>query len=178
MHAPPQFLLDLQKLRPHADPPGPPLEEETPPSGFPADEGEPQKVEGLRFTEPALGPSIYRGLPPVTIDDRDWWLLDQFSFNTAVCCLTERTRCATDSRTGENETGDGVVFAFARVFTANNHPGMVKKRCQMPATSSLCRSISVGAVMLPGLRRSRHPPDTQGRRWCYRRSVVVGAGVR
>jgi hypothetical protein len=43
VHALPQFLLDLQELRPHSVPSGPPLEEEAPLSGCSADEGKPTK---------------------------------------------------------------------------------------------------------------------------------------
>jgi len=57
MHAPPQLLLDLLELRPHAVPPGSPLEEEAALSGFPADESKAQEVEGLRFAKPTPGAS-------------------------------------------------------------------------------------------------------------------------
>src|ERR1700733_900144 len=43
VHALPQFLCDLQELRPHSVPSGPPLEEEAPLSGCSADEGKPTK---------------------------------------------------------------------------------------------------------------------------------------
>src|SRR6185437_14800606 len=57
MHTPPQLLLDLLELRPHAVPPGSPLEEESTLTGFPADEREAQEVEGLRFAKPVPGAS-------------------------------------------------------------------------------------------------------------------------
>src|SRR4051812_43112841 len=53
MHAPPQRLLDHPERRPHAVPPALPLELESAPAGSPADVGEAQEVEGLRFAEPA-----------------------------------------------------------------------------------------------------------------------------
>src|SRR5271166_6676443 len=53
MDAPPQFLLDGSKLRPHAIATRLPLEEEVAPPGLAADEGEAQERERLRFAEPA-----------------------------------------------------------------------------------------------------------------------------
>jgi hypothetical protein len=54
VHPPSQRLLDLPKLGPHTVPPGFPLEQKRPPAATAADEGEPQKIEGLRFAEPTL----------------------------------------------------------------------------------------------------------------------------
>lgn len=53
MHAPPQFLLDLLELRPHAVAPGFPREEELTSARLAANEGEAQKGEGLRFSDSA-----------------------------------------------------------------------------------------------------------------------------
>src|SRR5258705_11979251 len=50
--APAHLLLDLLERRPHAIPPGFPLEEELACARTPADEGEAQKNEGLRLAEP------------------------------------------------------------------------------------------------------------------------------
>src|SRR3979409_2732234 len=52
VHAPSPLLLDLLELRPHAVPSGFPVDLEFPFSGFATDEGEAQKVEGLRLAEP------------------------------------------------------------------------------------------------------------------------------
>src|ERR1700716_220883 len=52
VHAPSHLLLDLLELRPHAVPSGFPFDLEFPCSGFATDEGEAQKVEGLRLAEP------------------------------------------------------------------------------------------------------------------------------
>ena len=57
MHAPPQFLLDLLELRPHAVPPGSPLEKKPTLAGSPTDESKAQEVEGLRFAKPVPGAS-------------------------------------------------------------------------------------------------------------------------
>ncbi len=53
VHPPPQLLLDLPELGPHTVPPGFPLEQKRAPAATAADEGEPQKIEGFRFTEPS-----------------------------------------------------------------------------------------------------------------------------
>src|ERR1700730_16269482 len=53
MHAPPHFLFDLLELRSHAVPSGLPFNLEFSRTGFAADEGEAQEVEGLRFAEPS-----------------------------------------------------------------------------------------------------------------------------
>ena len=53
MDAPPQFLLDGFKLRPHAIATRLPLEEEVAPPGLAADEGEAQERKCLRLAEPA-----------------------------------------------------------------------------------------------------------------------------
>src|SRR5271165_7269771 len=60
MHAPPQLLLHLQQLRPHAVPPGLPFELEVAPAAFAADEGKAQEVEGLRLAQPALRAPVRR----------------------------------------------------------------------------------------------------------------------
>src|SRR5712691_9595621 len=52
MHAPPQLLLDLLELGPHAVAPGVPFDLELVPACLAADEGEAQEVEGLRLAEP------------------------------------------------------------------------------------------------------------------------------
>ena len=54
MHPPSQFPRNLLDLRLHAVATGPPLEEEFAPSRLTADESHTEKVEGLRFAEPAL----------------------------------------------------------------------------------------------------------------------------
>ena len=54
MHLPPQLLLDFLEFGPHAVPPGFPLEQKVSPAAEAANEGEPQKIEGLRFADPAL----------------------------------------------------------------------------------------------------------------------------
>src|SRR5246127_3812683 len=54
MHPPSQFPRNLLDLRLHAVATGPPLEEEFSPARLSADEGHTEKVEGLRFAEPAL----------------------------------------------------------------------------------------------------------------------------
>src|SRR5438105_4939747 len=54
MHPPPQLLLDLLELSPNAVAPALPPEEEAAFARSAADEGEAEKVEGLRFAEPAL----------------------------------------------------------------------------------------------------------------------------
>src|SRR5271157_2857475 len=54
VHPPPQLLLDFLELGPHTVPPGFPLEQKIAPAATAADEGEPQKIEGFRFAEPAL----------------------------------------------------------------------------------------------------------------------------
>jgi hypothetical protein len=58
MHPPSQFFLDLRELCPHAITPGSPFEEELAPSRLSADVGEPQELEGLRFSEPAPSASV------------------------------------------------------------------------------------------------------------------------
>src|SRR5215218_1163186 len=55
MHTPPQRVLDPPQGRPHAVGTTLPLELEGAPAGSPADVGEPQEAERLRFAEPALG---------------------------------------------------------------------------------------------------------------------------
>jgi hypothetical protein len=52
MHAPPQFRFDHLELRPHAVCAGFPFNLELARASLPADEGEAQEVEGLRFAEP------------------------------------------------------------------------------------------------------------------------------
>src|ERR1022692_1965906 len=52
VHAPPQRLLDLLELGPHAVAPDFPVDQEFTLAGFAADEGEAQEVEGLRLTKP------------------------------------------------------------------------------------------------------------------------------
>jgi hypothetical protein len=59
MHAPPHLLFDHLELRPHAVPSALPLKLELACSGFAADEGEAQEVEGLRFAEPTP-PTAFR----------------------------------------------------------------------------------------------------------------------
>src|SRR5271169_2635720 len=54
MQPPSHFLLDVLELRSHAIPTGLAREQELSPTGFAADEGEAQEVEGLRFADPAL----------------------------------------------------------------------------------------------------------------------------
>ena len=54
MHALSQLHLDLSKLLPHAVPLGLPLKLEGTMTRSPADKGEAQKIEGLRFPKPAL----------------------------------------------------------------------------------------------------------------------------
>ena len=49
-----QFLLDLLELCQHAVSPGLPMNQEPAPTGFSADEGKAQEVEGFRFPEAAL----------------------------------------------------------------------------------------------------------------------------
>ncbi len=53
VHPPPQLLLDFLELGPHAVPPGFPLEQKRSPAAATTNEGEPEKIEGLRFAEPA-----------------------------------------------------------------------------------------------------------------------------
>ena len=53
MHAPPQRLLDLHELRPHAVASALPVDQEFAGARLAADEGEAQEVEGLRLAEPA-----------------------------------------------------------------------------------------------------------------------------
>jgi hypothetical protein len=53
VHAPPQLLFYHLELRSHAVSPGFPFDLELARASFPADEGEAQEVEGLRFAEPA-----------------------------------------------------------------------------------------------------------------------------
>src|ERR1043166_9923298 len=60
MHLPSPFLLYLPELCPHAITPGFPFEEELAPTGLTADVGEPQELEGLRFSEPAPCASVRR----------------------------------------------------------------------------------------------------------------------
>ena len=60
MHAPPQRVLDPPQGRPHAVGTTLPLELEGAPAGSPADVGEPQEAERLRFAEPALGAPVRR----------------------------------------------------------------------------------------------------------------------
>ena len=60
MPAPPQRVLDPPQRRPHAVGTTLPLELEGAPAGSPADVGEPQEAEGLRFAEPALGAPVRR----------------------------------------------------------------------------------------------------------------------
>ena len=60
VHSPAHLLLDLLELRPHAIPPGFPFEEELARARTPADEGEAQEIEGLRFSEPASSASVRR----------------------------------------------------------------------------------------------------------------------
>ena len=55
---------------------------------------------------------------PVTIDDRDWWLLDRFSFSTAVCKLTNATDCAPDLR-GFSPPTPGVAAITRAAFEAD-----------------------------------------------------------
>src|SRR6185312_4541372 len=52
VHTPPQLLFDPLELRPHAVRSGFPSNLESARASFPADEGEAQEVEGLRFAEP------------------------------------------------------------------------------------------------------------------------------
>ena len=52
VHAPPKFRFDHLELRPHAVCSGFPSNLELARASFPADEGEAQEVEGLRFPEP------------------------------------------------------------------------------------------------------------------------------
>src|SRR5271157_2438640 len=54
VHLPPQLLFDFLELCPHAVPPGFPLEQKCAPAAAAADMGEPQEIEGFRFTKPAL----------------------------------------------------------------------------------------------------------------------------
>ena len=51
VHAPPHFLFDHLELRSHAVPSGLPFDLEFSRTGFAADEGEAQELEGLRFAE-------------------------------------------------------------------------------------------------------------------------------
>ena len=60
MHAPPQRVLDPPQGRPQAVGATLPLELEGAPAGSPADVGEPQEAERLRFAEPALGAPVRR----------------------------------------------------------------------------------------------------------------------
>src|SRR3954463_8150543 len=60
MHTPPQRVLDPPQGRPHAVGTTLPLELEGAPAGPPADVGEPQEAERLRFAEPALGAPVRR----------------------------------------------------------------------------------------------------------------------
>jgi hypothetical protein len=53
VHAPPHLLFDRLELRSHAVRSGFPFDLEFARTSFPADEGEAQEVEGLRFTEPS-----------------------------------------------------------------------------------------------------------------------------
>jgi len=51
VHPPPQLLLDRLELRPHAVAPGLPFDQEATRARCPADEGEAQEIEGLRFAQ-------------------------------------------------------------------------------------------------------------------------------
>jgi hypothetical protein len=53
VHAPPHLLFDYPQLRPHAVPPGLPGKQEFPRTGFAADEGGAQEVEGPRLALPS-----------------------------------------------------------------------------------------------------------------------------
>ena len=54
VHAPPQLRFEHPQLRQHAVPPGFPFKLEFALSGFAADEGETEEVEGFRLAEPTL----------------------------------------------------------------------------------------------------------------------------
>jgi hypothetical protein len=61
VHSPPQLPFDLLELGPHAVASGLPFDQELTLAGFTANEGEAQKIEGLRFSEPepfAIGRGI------------------------------------------------------------------------------------------------------------------------
>src|SRR4029078_11590408 len=60
MHLPSQFLLDLPEFCPHAPTPGFPFKEKRAPTGLTADVGEPQELEGLRFSKPTPCASVRR----------------------------------------------------------------------------------------------------------------------
>ena len=53
VHPPQQLLLDLLELGLHTVPPGFPLEQKRATAATAANEGEPQEIEGFRFTEPS-----------------------------------------------------------------------------------------------------------------------------
>src|ERR1043166_311674 len=61
--APPQLLLDLLELRPHAVCPALPLDLEFAGLCFAADEGEAQEAEGLRLAEPTPFAALRRKRP-------------------------------------------------------------------------------------------------------------------
>ena len=93
--------------------------------------------------------SIYGVCHPVTIDDRDWWLLDQFSFSTAVCGLTERIArriCAVFHRRQQAEMGrismatrDELVGALAARYAASNRKERGRILDEFVAVSGLHR---------------------------------------
>src|ERR1700747_3905367 len=60
MHAPSQFLLDPPERCPHAIAPCRSFDKELPTAVAFTDEGEAKKVEGLRFSEPAMSSSFRR----------------------------------------------------------------------------------------------------------------------
>src|SRR5712691_9343490 len=60
MHAPPHLLFYRPELCSHAVPPGLPFDQEFALVGFAADEGEAQKVEGLRLAEPSCPAVLHR----------------------------------------------------------------------------------------------------------------------
>src|SRR5947199_10198516 len=60
VHTPPQLLFDHLELRPHAVRSGFPFNLESARASFPADEGEPQEVEGLGFAEPTPPAALCR----------------------------------------------------------------------------------------------------------------------
>src|SRR6516162_9082217 len=60
VHAPSQFLLDPPERRPHAIAPCCSFDKELPTTVAFTDEGKAKKVEGLRFSEPAMSASFRR----------------------------------------------------------------------------------------------------------------------
>ena len=60
MPSPSHLLLNFPELRPHAVASGFPFDQELSPTARSTDEGKAEKVEGFRFSQPALSASVRR----------------------------------------------------------------------------------------------------------------------